>query len=92
MATLEKRDRSRLDQIAGRLTALEFVGGVVLYDASALQRAELVTRMVAEVERYIIELGAEGRLIEMQLEETVVGVMADRAALVRDYMQPSSSA
>jgi diadenylate cyclase len=42
--------------------------------------------MAAEVERYIIELGSEGRLIEMQLEETVVGVMSDRAALVRDYI------
>ena len=41
--------------------------------------------MAAEVERYIIELGTEGRLIEMQLEETVVGVMGERAALVRDY-------
>ena len=85
LATLEKY-RARLDQVAGRLTALEFAGGVVLYDVlSVLQRAELVTRMAAEVERYIIELGAEGRLIEMQLEETVVGVMAERAALVRDY-------
>ena len=90
LATLEKY-RSRLDQVAGRLTALEFAGGVVLYDVlSALQRAELVTRMAAEVERYIIELGAEGRLIEMQLEETVVGVMADRAALVRDYSATGS--
>jgi diadenylate cyclase len=41
--------------------------------------------MAAEVERYIIELGVEGRMIEMQLEETVVGVMAERVALVRDY-------
>ena len=41
--------------------------------------------MATEVERYIIELGAEGRLIEMQLEESVMGVMAERAALVRDY-------
>ncbi len=90
LATLEKY-RSRLDQIAGRLMALEFAGGVVLYDVlSALQRAELVTRMAAEVERYIIELGSEGRLIEMQLEETVVGVMADRAALVRDYAATDS--
>ena len=90
LATLEKY-RSRLDQVAGRLTALEFAGGVVLYDVlSVLQRAELVTRMAAEVERYIIELGAEGRLIEMQLEETVVGVMADRAALVRDYIASTS--
>ncbi len=46
---------------------------------------ELVTRMAAEVERWIIELGAEGRLIEMQLEELVHGVFAERAALVRDY-------
>ena len=41
--------------------------------------------MATEVERYIIELGAEGRLIEMQLEDSVMGVMAERAALVRDY-------
>jgi diadenylate cyclase len=50
-----------------------------------LQRAELVTRMAVEVERYIVELGTEGRLIEMQLEETMVGVAADKIALVRDY-------
>src|SRR6266511_3565117 len=85
LATLEKY-RARLDQVSTRLTSLEFLGGVTLHDVlSALQRAELVTRMAAEVERYIIELGTEGRLIEMQLEETVVGVMAERAALVRDY-------
>ena len=85
LATLEKY-RVRLDQVSARLTTLEFAGGGVLYDVLAvLQRAELVTRMATEVERYIIELGAEGRLIEMQLEELVVGVMADRTALVRDY-------
>jgi diadenylate cyclase len=90
LATLEKY-RARLDQVASRLTALEFAGGVVLYDVlSVLQRAELVTRMATEVERYIIELGSEGRLIEMQLEETVVGVMGDRAALVRDYSASES--
>ena len=58
----------------------------MLYDVLAvLQRAELVTRMAVEVERYIVELGTEGRLIEMQLEETMVGVAADKAALIRDY-------
>ena len=85
LATLEKY-RARLDQVSARLTALELAGGAALYDVlSVLQRAELVTRMATEVERYIIELGAEARLIEMQLEETVVGVIADRTALVRDY-------
>jgi diadenylate cyclase len=85
LATLEKY-RARLDQVLARLTALEFEGGGALQDVlAALQRAELVTRMAAEVERYIIELGTEGRLIEMQLEETVVGVVGERVALVRDY-------
>jgi diadenylate cyclase len=90
LATLEKY-RARFDQVSARLTVLEFEGGGVLHDVlAALQRAELVTRMAAEVERYIIELGTEGRLIETQLEETVVGVAADRAALVRDYATDGS--
>ena len=86
LQTLDKY-RSRLDQVSTRLTALEFEGGVVLHDVlTVLQRAELVTRMAVEIERYIVELGTEGRLIEMQLEETMVGVASDRAALVRDYL------
>ena len=42
--------------------------------------------MAVEIERYIVELGNEGRLIEMQLEETMVGAAAEKAALVRDYL------
>jgi diadenylate cyclase len=90
LATLDKY-RTRLDQVSTRLTALEFEGGVTLHDVlTVLQRGELVTRMAVEIERYIVELGTEGRLIEMQLEETMVGVAADKAALVHDYLsQPS---
>ena len=90
LATLEKY-RARLDQVSSHLTQLEFAGDTVLYEVlSVLQRAELVIRMAAEVERWIIELGAEGRLIEMQLEELVVGVIAQRGALVRDYSTDAS--
>ena len=86
LATLDKY-RSRLDQVSTRLTALEFEGGVTLHDVlTVVQRSELVTRMAVEIERFIVELGAEGRLIEMQLEETMVGVAGDKAALVRDYI------
>jgi diadenylate cyclase len=85
LATLDKY-RARLDAVSTRLTRLEFEGAAVLYEVlSVLQRAELVTRMAVEVERYIVELGTEGRLIEMQLEETMVGVAADKSALIRDY-------
>src|SRR6266516_7118115 len=76
LATLDKY-RSRLDQVSTRLTALELEGGATLHDVlTVLQRAELVTRMAVEIERYIVELGTEGRLIEMQLEETTVGTAA----------------
>ncbi len=86
LATLDKY-RSRLDQVSTRLTALEFEGGATLHDVlTVLQRAELVTRMAVEVERYIVELGSEGRLIEMQLDETMVGVSQDKTALVHDYL------
>ncbi len=86
LATLEKY-RTRLDQVSTRLTALEFEGGATLHDVlTVLQRSELVTRMAVEIERYIVELGSEGRLIEMQLEETMVGAAAEKAALVRDYL------
>jgi diadenylate cyclase len=90
LATLDKY-RSRLDQVSTRLTALEFEGGATLHDVlTVLQRAELVTRMAVEIERYIVELGTEGRLIEMQLDETMVGVSADKVALVHDYILEDS--
>src|SRR6476659_10079713 len=90
LATLDKY-RSRLDQVSTRLTALEFEGGATLRDVlTVLQRAELVTRMAVEIERYIVELGTEGRLIEMQLDETMVGVSADKAALIHDYLVEDS--
>ena len=86
LATLDKY-RSRLDQVSTRLTALEFEGNATLHDIlTVLQRAELVTRMGSEIERHIVELGTEGRLIEMQLDEVLVGVAADKAALVDDYL------
>ncbi len=90
LATLDKY-RTRLDQVSTRLTALEFEGGATLHDVlTVLQRSELVTRMAVEIERYIVELGTEGRLIEMQLEETMVGTAAEKAALVHDYLAEHS--
>jgi diadenylate cyclase len=90
LATLDKY-RTRLDQVSTRQTALEFEGGATLHDMlTVLQRAELVTRMAVEIERYIVELGTEGRLIEMQLDETMVGVSGDKAALVHDYLLEDS--
>ena len=85
LATLETY-RARLEQVLTRLTALEFQNAVMLDDVLVvLQRAELTTRMAEEVERACVELGEEGRLIRMQLDELVADVPDEKAALVYDY-------
>jgi diadenylate cyclase len=85
LATLETY-RQRLEQVLTRLTALEFQNAVVLDDVLVvLQRAEMTTRMAAEIERDCVELGTEGRLIRMQLQELIGDVPAERVAIVYDY-------
>ena len=85
LGTLETY-RQRLDQVLTRLTALEFQNAVMLDDVLVvLQRAELTTRMADYIERACTELGSEGRLIRMQLEEHVSEVPAEKAAIVYDY-------
>src|SRR5580765_8130954 len=85
LATLETY-RQRLDQVLTRLTALEFQNAVVLDDVLVvLQRAEMTSRMAAEIERDCVELGAEARLIRMQLHELIGEVPAERGAVVHDY-------
>jgi diadenylate cyclase len=78
--------RQRLEQVLLRLTALEFQNAVTLDDVLVvLQRAAMTTRMSGRIQRDCVELGVEGRLIGMQLEELVGTVPADRDAIVRDY-------
>jgi diadenylate cyclase len=85
LATLETY-RTRLDQGLTRLTALEFQSAVVLDDVLVvLQRAEMTTRMASEIERNRVELGEEGRLIQMQLDELMEDVAREKAAVVYDY-------
>ncbi|HEY3541077.1 MAG TPA: DNA integrity scanning diadenylate cyclase DisA [Gaiellaceae bacterium] len=85
LGTLETY-RLRLEQVLTRLTALEFQNAVVLDDVLVtLQRAEMTSRMAERIERDTIELGSEGRLIRLQLEELVGNVPAERDAIVRDY-------
>ncbi|HET7129416.1 MAG TPA: DNA integrity scanning diadenylate cyclase DisA [Gaiellaceae bacterium] len=85
LGTLETY-RQRLEQVLTRLTALEFQNAVVLDDVLVtLQRAEMTSRMAERIERDCIELGGEGRLIRLQLEELVGNVPVERDAIVRDY-------
>src|SRR5919198_789486 len=78
--------RQRLEQGVTPLEAPEFQNAVVLDDVLVvLQRAEMNTRMAEEIERDCVELGAEGRLIRMQLEELVGHVPREKATVIADY-------
>ncbi len=83
--TLEKY-KVVLNQAMINLSALEFENLSTVFDATkVLQRTEMVMRIGAEIERYILELGNEGRLIQMQLEELTNDVEEDGINIVKDY-------
>jgi diadenylate cyclase len=52
----------------------------------------MTSRMAERIERDTIELGSEGRLIRLQLEELVGNVPQERDAIVRDYHAAGSGA
>ncbi len=86
LATLE-RYKAVLVRTLAHLTALEFAGVATLYDvAFSLQRALMVERIAREIALYVAELGAEGRLVDMQLEELMGDVGQDGPLMVRDYL------
>ncbi len=85
LATLE-RYKLRLDEVAGTLSALEIEDLVTVRDAMVVsQRLEMVRRIRVEIDGYVVELGTDGRLLALQLEELMAGVEAERALIVRDY-------
>jgi diadenylate cyclase len=86
LATLS-RYRGRLDEVTAILSAREVEDAVVLRDVLLMmQRTEMVRRIAAEIEDYVAELGTEGRLIRLQLDELVSQVDDERELLVRDYL------
>ena len=86
LATLE-RYKLRLDEVSGALSALEIEDLVTVRDALAVvQRLEMVRRIADEIAGYVVELGTDGRLLALQLEELMAGVDADRTLVIRDYL------
>ena len=75
-----------LDRVINNLNLLEFQDLTTIFDVvTAIQRTEMVMRVVEEIKRYIVELGNEGRLIAMQLSELIRFIERDGILLIRDY-------
>src|SRR5437899_5619102 len=86
LATLE-RYKLRLDEVAGTLSALEIEDLVTVRDVTAVaQRLEMVRRIATEIAEYVIELGSDGRLLSLQLDELIAGVEPERELVTRDYV------
>jgi diadenylate cyclase len=87
LATLEKFTR-RLRDETRILTVHEYDGAVTLREVvAAIGTFEYSARIADEIEAYVRELGSEGRLVEMQLEEAFHGVREQYDALLRDYVE-----
>ena len=54
----------------------------------AVQRAEMAMRIIDEVRKAIYELGNEGRLVEMQLEELTGDMDKEELFIIKDYIAP----
>ncbi len=80
------RYRSRLDKEYGHLNMLEIEDMVTLKDViRVMERNEMVMRIADEIRFQVSELGKDGRLVSLQLNEMMVGVDKLQRHLARDY-------
>ncbi len=87
--TLEKYKKV-FDNKLSILNEYEFNDIVTLENVLvAIQRAEMVMRIVEEIQRQIYELGSDGRLVRMQLEELIGGLEKEELLIIKDYMVAS---
>ena len=89
LQTVEKYKKV-FDNKLSLLNEYEFNDIVTLENVvHVIQRAEMVMKVVEEVTRSIFELGEEGRLLEMQLEELIGDLEKEELLIIKDYIAPS---
>lgn len=82
-----ERFKSRYDLALALLSTLEVEDTASVDDVVAvLQPGEMVLRFTQEVEGYLVELGEDGRLIRLQVEELVSGVEETLRLVALDYV------
>lgn len=87
LQTVEKYKKV-LDNRINMLNEYEFNDIVTIQVViETLQRAEMLMQVVDEVKRAIYELGTDGRLIEMQLQELTDGAIEEEHLIIKDYIK-----
>ena len=86
LQTLEKYKKV-FDSKLSILNEYEFNDIVTLDNVLAvIQRAEMVKKIVDEIQSKIYELGEDGRLVNMQLQELIGGLQKEEELIVKDYL------
>jgi len=85
LQTLEKY-RNVLIRELQHLGGLEFEDLVTVVEVcEVLRRSIKVLNIAGEIENYISELGTEGRLVKMQMDELVSNVEEEATLIIKDY-------
>ncbi len=86
LQTLEKHKKV-LQREYDNLTTLEF-NDVCRYSdvINVIVRSEIAMRIADEIRTYICELGVEGRLVSIQLEELLTNIEEEELLVIEDYM------
>jgi diadenylate cyclase len=86
LSTLE-RYRERFESVLANLTPLELNNQVTFRDVLfALQRGEMVRRIGAEIDGYLLELGTDGRLLALQSAEISLDFEERFDSLIFDFL------
>lgn len=81
------RYSQRLDEVLQTLTLLEMRDSVTVRDVSTvMQRMEMIRRITGEIDGYLDELGYEGRLLALQVDDLVRGSASQRSLILNDYI------
>lgn len=85
LQTLEKYRRN-LDEALKNLNTLEVLDKVTLGDVClVIKLMEIIYRIADEIEIYTVQLGNEGRLVRMQLEELSASLDQEYRNVILDY-------
>jgi diadenylate cyclase len=89
----QQRFRMRFDDALTVLTRLEMEDTVSVRDVVAvLQPGEMVRRIAEEIDGHLVELGSDGRLVQLQAVELSAGVSDTVSLVLRDYAGPLAQA
>ena len=86
LQTLSKY-KEGLDYLMVNLTIRELEDMITLFDVvTVLQRSSIVQKTENEVRKYIYELGTDGKLLLMQVEELMSNVIDENLKVIEDYV------